>query len=65
MEMILRFLDIVFWDERSPEQIFILLFWFGNMKTKTKTHIVVEKKERKLRINTSGFGLLQIRCQDG
>ena len=40
------FLDIVFWDERSAGQIFILLFCFGNIKTKTKTHIVVEKKRR-------------------
>lgn len=38
------FLDIEFWDERSAGQIFILLFCFGNIKTKTKTHIVVEKK---------------------
>lgn len=45
MDLIRRFLDIVFWDERSAGQIFILLFWFGNIKTKTKTHIVVEKKK--------------------
>lgn len=46
MEWALGFLDTVFWDERSPEQIFILFFWFGNVKTKTKTHIVVENKRR-------------------